>query len=97
MFPALAFSYGSWWIFPLVMIGMMVLCFFMMRGRIGAMMCRPGFCNPGIHSEDALDSALDALNKRYARGEINKDEYEEKKRAITGTTETSRKTDLNHK
>jgi putative membrane protein len=28
------------------------------------------------------DSALDILNKRYARGEINREEYEEKKKDL---------------
>jgi uncharacterized membrane protein len=83
MFPCTAFSYGFWWIFPLIMIIMVALCFFMMRGRMGSMMCRPGFRSTGGHGEDASGSSLDTLDRRYARGEINKDEYDEKKRAIT--------------
>lgn len=42
MFPCLGFGYGYWWIFPLIMITMMVLCFFMMRGHGGSMMCMGG-------------------------------------------------------
>jgi putative membrane protein len=81
MFPCTGFGYGFWWIFPIFMVVMMALCFFMMRGRMGAMMCRPGFRSRGGHGEDA--SAEDVLDRRYAKGEINKEEYEEKKRAIT--------------
>ena len=33
------------------------------------------------------DSAIDILNKRYAAGEINKEEYEEKKRTLTKSTD----------
>jgi putative membrane protein len=84
MFPCAGFGYGLWWIFPLLIVGMMVLCFFMMRGRMGSMMCRPGFHKSENHGEDASDSPLDILNKRYVRGEVNKEEYEEKKRVITG-------------
>ena len=32
------------------------------------------------------DSALDILDKQYASGEINKVEYEEKKRTLTEST-----------
>ncbi len=85
MFPCAGFGYGLWWIFPLIMMGMMVLCFFMMRGRMGSIICRSGICSSSGHSGDA-ESAFDTLKKRDARGEINKEEYEEKKRAITGIT-----------
>ncbi len=84
MFPCLGFGYGLWWIFPLIMIGMMFFCLFMMRGRMGSMMCRPGFRKSGNHGEDTSASPLDILNQRYVRGEVNKEEYEEKKKVITG-------------
>jgi putative membrane protein len=83
MFYSEFFYSPLWWIFPLVMIlGMIAICFFIMRGRMGSMMC--GF---GSHSEDRHDtnssgSVMDILEKRYALGEINKDEYKEKKRSL---------------
>lgn len=75
MFPCASFSYGLWWIFPLFMLLMIVLCFFMMRGGMGSMICRG-------HGGDTEDSALDTLKKRYARGELNRDEYEQQRREI---------------
>ena len=68
------FCGGFWWIFPLVMI---VLCFLFMRGCMGRRMC---FCGTGY---DLGESALDILNKRYAKGEIDQQEYEEKKKELT--------------
>ena len=67
------FCSGYWWIFPLVMI---VFCFFFMRGCVGRRMC--GFGNY-IYPEE---SALEILNKRYAKGEIDQKEYEDKKRNL---------------
>jgi putative membrane protein len=64
------FCGGYWWIFPLAMF---IFCFFFMRIRSGKRMC--GW-NAGYGFGE---SALDILNKRYAKGEIDKSEYEEKK------------------
>ena len=69
----------SWWIIPLVM---MIFCLFMMRGRSGASIC--GF---GSHKEDSnfisdSHSAMEILEKRYALGKIEREEYEEKKKEL---------------
>jgi putative membrane protein len=76
------FAYGGdwngfywWWLIP---IAMMVLCFLMMRGRMGCMIRK-------VRSSQADESARDILDKRYALGEIGKEEYEEKKQAISRT------------
>jgi putative membrane protein len=81
MYGAELFDFSLWWIFPLVMI---VLCFFMMRGRRASMMC--GFGSRGADSDrtQSSDSAKDILDRRYARGEIDRTEYEEKSKALAG-------------
>ncbi len=56
MFPCVCSGYGFWWLFPIIMIAMMVLCFFMMRGRMGTMICRPGL--RGI-KEDGVKNGTD--------------------------------------
>jgi putative membrane protein len=76
------FHFGDWWwVIPIVM---MILCFFVMRGRMCRMM-------GGHDTQDATDpdrrissdSAREILDKRYALGEISKEEYEEKKGDIS--------------
>jgi uncharacterized membrane protein len=68
-------NWEFWWIFPLIMI---VFCFFMMRSR--------GICGHGSHDTHGHgpESARGILDKRYAGGEIDKTEYEEKKRDLMG-------------
>jgi putative membrane protein len=63
-----------WWSFPLIMI---IICFFVMRG--GFSMCRHGSHDEGGSSSDL---AKEILDRRYAGGEIDKSEYEEKKRDL---------------
>jgi putative membrane protein len=74
------FAYGDawngfhwWWLVPITM---MVLCFLMMRGR------RWGMGN-GTRCRHSSESAREILDKRYALGQISKEEYEEKKRDMS--------------
>ena len=78
---------GGWWIFPMVMmVFMMFFCFFGMRRW---------FWSSGTDVEnrwcwwprsDSSVSALEILNRRYALGEIEREEYEEKRRDIEKAT-----------
>jgi uncharacterized membrane protein len=68
-----------WWIFPLVMI---FLCFMFMRRGCSSWMCGCGDNSPG-------ESPLGILNKRYANGDIDQEEYEEKKKILNQTKRTA--------
>jgi uncharacterized membrane protein len=78
MYGAELFDFSLWWVFPLVM---MVFCFFMMRGR-GGSMCGFGSHSAGSDGAQATDSAKGILERRYARGEIDRTEYEEKSKVL---------------
>ena len=77
-------QYWPWhlWVFPLFMpifwIVMIGLCLYFIFGRNRSN--RTWVTGRGIEGE----TALDILKKRYARGEINKDEFEQMKRDIQG-------------
>jgi putative membrane protein len=67
------FCGGYWWVIPLAMF---IFCFFFMRKCFDRRMCR---WSAGYGFGE---SAIDVLNKRYAKGEIDKNEYEEKKKNL---------------
>lgn len=73
-----------WWIFPIIM---MVLCFLMMRRRRGFRMCCFGSRDADSHPTGDSNSAMEILNKRFASGEIDKEEYDDKKRTLTDSTD----------
>lgn len=79
MFGSELCNFSFWWIFPVVMIA---LCFYMMRGRKGSMMCGFGSRDPNRHIS-ASDSPMEILEKRFALGELDQKEYEEKKNLLT--------------
>jgi uncharacterized membrane protein len=74
-----SFWTSYWWVFLLIL---MVLCCVGMKGRRGSGMC--GFRSWGTDTREIhpTDSAIDILDKRYALGEISREEYEERKRTI---------------
>lgn len=72
------FCTGYWWIFPLAML---FLCFLFMKRGCSRWKC----CWHNYQEEEA---ALEILNRRFARGDIDNSEYEEKKEKILTMTET---------
>ena len=63
-------GWGWWWIFPLVMLVMAGLCVFgMFRHTLG-------------RGTRRKSSALRILEERFARGDIQKAEYDEKKAVL---------------
>lgn len=73
------FLESYWWIIPLAL---MLLCFLGMRGR-GRALCCFGSRTFGGHHIGPSDSPGEILDKRYALGDIGREEYEEKKKDIT--------------
>jgi|TARA_R110000851_G_scaffold90139_1_gene196659 putative membrane protein len=75
------FGWGGWWVFPvampLVMIFLLVIVLYIVFGRGGS---RPSWWNssqgPSNRNENS-ESAMEILKKRYAKGEITREEFEQ--------------------
>jgi putative membrane protein len=67
-------AWGFWWVFPLAMIALLIaVCVFFMAGMSGA-----------ARREDRTGSAIRLLNERFAKGEISKEEFEERRNVLAG-------------
>ena len=77
--PWMWWPWAGMWIFPIVMFVIMLIFFSLFSGRRG---CRPPWWG-GHHRESGdSESALEVLKKRYARGEITKQEFDQMKKDI---------------
>lgn len=73
--------WGGMWIFPMIMFVVMIIFIFLIFGSRG---WRPPWWEPGGHNKQGgeTESALEILKKRYAKGEITKEEFEQMKKDI---------------
>ena len=66
--------YG-WFMAPLFMLFMVALV-------VGVVLVFRWIAGPGHHSPIKGNAALDILNERFARGEIDKDEFEDRRKVL---------------
>ncbi len=78
MGPWMMGGFGWMWLMPVFWIFFLGLIIWAVIALVRGV-SQPGGSNSG---SSRPDSALEVLKKRYARGEINKEEYEEKKKNL---------------
>ncbi len=75
------FGMGGWWIFPVIC--MLVMFFFFMMFRRGGFRPPWGQNSDSYQSESKVsETAIDILKKRYAKGEITKEEFDQMKKDL---------------
>lgn len=76
MGPGMMGGFGTMWLMPVFWILILGLIIWAVVALVR------GLSEPKGSGSSRADSALDILKRRYARGEINKEEYEEKKKGL---------------
>jgi putative membrane protein len=80
MWPWFNWGFGSfWWIMPILMVLFWGLVIWVTLALIRRASWAGRCCGD---SSVPTDSALEILKRRYARGEISKEEFEERKRSL---------------
>lgn len=74
--------WAGMWIFPMLMFAVLMIVVCLLVGRRWG--CWPPWSGRGRYFGEGggSESALDIVKKRYARGEITKDEFEQMKKDI---------------
>lgn len=77
------FWWGGMWVFPVIMLTIIIVALYLIFGRGGF---RPPWQDHDNYSSGKKDAetAIDILEKRYVKGEISKEEFEQIKKDLTG-------------
>ncbi|MFN2361168.1 MAG: SHOCT domain-containing protein [Marinobacter sp.] len=79
------FGWSGWWVFPVVMPIIMVMVlfivFYLVFGRGGLKLPWNNSEGTSNHNEGS-ETAMEILKKRYAKGELTREEFEQVKKDI---------------
>ena len=75
------FWWGGMWIFPIIMLIVIVVVVFLIFGHRNFRPPWHGY-NRFFDDQGGSETALEILKKRYAKGEITKEEFEQMKKDI---------------
>ena len=82
MGPGQQMGFNGWIIFPIIMCIVMVIFFFLRSGRRGFKPPWMQGSDSDHHESKDSETPLEILKKRYAKGEITKEEFDQTKKDL---------------